>query len=49
MLFERLHRTIVVLTGVFVPLAQRARHTLRERIAAVWQTSHQLTSHLHRR
>lgn len=49
MLFERPHRTIVVPTGVFLPIAQRARRTLRDRIAAVWQTSHQLTSHLRRR
>lgn len=36
-LFERLHRTIVVLTGVFLPVAQRARRTLRDRIAAVYR------------
>jgi len=49
MLFERLHRTIVVLTGVFLPVAQRARRTLRDRFASMWQTSHQITSHLRRR
>ncbi|MCG5076595.1 MULTISPECIES: hypothetical protein [Paraburkholderia] len=48
-LFERLHRTIVVLSGVFRPVAERARRTLSDRIAAVRQTFRQLKSHLRRR
>ena len=48
-LFERFHRTIVVLTGVFLPVARHARRKLRDRIAAVRQTSHQIASHLRRR
>ncbi|CAB3807536.1 hypothetical protein LMG28688_06566 [Paraburkholderia caffeinitolerans] len=48
-LFERLHRTIVVLSGAFRPVAQRARRTLSDRIATMWQTFRQFTSHLRRR
>ncbi|WP_028218848.1 hypothetical protein [Paraburkholderia oxyphila] len=48
-LFERPHRTIVALSGVFRPVAQRALRTLPACIAAVWQAFCQLTSHLHRR
>lgn len=48
-LFERRHRTIDVLTSVFLPVAQRAQRTLLDHIAAVWQAFRQLTSHLHRR
>ncbi|MEX3940739.1 hypothetical protein AB4Y44_14560 [Paraburkholderia sp. BR10937] len=42
-LFEHLHRTIVVLTGGFRPVTQRARPTLSDRIAVVRQTFRQLT------
>ncbi|MFT0170639.1 hypothetical protein ACLKMY_16755 [Paraburkholderia mimosarum] len=48
-LSERFHRTTVVLTGVLLPLARHARRKLRDRIAAVRQTSHQIASHLRRR
>jgi len=45
-LFERLHRTIVVLSGGFRPVTQRVRPALSDRIAVVRQTFRQLTLHL---
>ncbi|PVX85711.1 hypothetical protein C7402_103288 [Paraburkholderia unamae] len=48
-LFERIHRTIVVLSRVFRPVAQRARRTLPDRIGAMRHAFRQLTSHLRRR
>ncbi|MBB2984594.1 hypothetical protein FHX58_007485 [Paraburkholderia tropica] len=47
-LFERLHRTIVDLSGGFRPFTQRARPTLSDRIAVLRQTFRQLTFHLRR-
>ena len=47
-LFERLNRTIVVLSGGFRPVTQRARPTLSDRIAVVRQTFRQLTFHQRR-
>lgn len=48
-LSERFLGTTVVLTGVFLPVARHARRKLRDRLAAVRQTSHQIASHLRRR
>ena len=45
-LIERFHRTIVMLTGILWPVAERARYTLSDGVAVVRQTLRQLTSHL---